>query len=745
MKPDIISQTIPEPRCHISSYVEGLLLILIILAASLPPALVVADRWLGIIHPHILSSIWCRSDFLCKSMVPSYFLIIIGCTILLPILFIFLRNKTGVVIEKDTPRETLTSTDMAQARIGLAYQVVSIGFMLFFAAQSFFNQELPGWGMLYAWLGLITGALLSHVPIKPAIRWWEISGAKWMAILLAHGGLIGLLIGIYGKPDLVWAAVAMALLTGANLWRFRRDVPGIFWVMSLALVVFSMDINSWMTSVVGDEFSFHETAYRMSDILDYQELGKIIFRADGAHTSHTYVSSLLQVISMKFLGSENFGWRLSNPYQCSLAVGLFYYFCSTFISKKQSLVTAFLFSISSYIMAFSKIGYNNLQALFALTFVLATAAWIIRSGSRLSYVVLAYGLAYCFYAYPAALYAIPLPLILLIMYRPPRDMPTIKNWLWMISICLLMISPLLTQSEYWASKLTGTTLNQPSIFGSLVSVVTHFGSNFLFAFYSFLYTFAESHFIAASYVDPLTAVFFLIGICVAVFQSRGQRFPLFILFVYVYFLLVIGTSHDRQYPPHTRMFMIIPIYALIGMWGLCWLRDQFLQHWSIPGSISRILQISLAMLLIGLNLYQAYPLSQQRYANNQSIEMLFVRISQNIERIEPRQPKNYMIIADENWGVTGFLMIQKAYPHLAWAEMHEIQLSEPELPATSIPLLSERNTVIILMPWMEPEWVRKLETQIRDLDKVPCEVTMFGGSRLTTMFLSPDMSWACIR
>ncbi|NLF52449.1 MAG: hypothetical protein GX577_15080, partial [Leptolinea sp.] len=368
----------------------------------------------------------------------------------MPFLVFILPNKTGIIIENDTPQETSTSTDTTQARIGLVYQVVSIGFMLFFALNGFFNKELPGWGMLYAWLGLITGALLSHVPIKPVSRWWEQSGTKWMAILLAHGGLIGLLIGIYGKPDLVWAAVAMALLTGANLWRFRRDVPEIFWVMSLALVVFSIDINSWMTSVVGDEFSFHETAYRMSDIMDYQELGKIIFRADGAHTSHTFISSLLQVISMKFLGSENFGWRFSNPYQCSLAVGLFYYFCSTFFSKKQSLVTAFLFSISSYIMAFSKIGYNNLQAMFALTFVLATAAWIIRSGSRLSYVVLAYGLAYCFYAYPAALYAIPLPLILLIMYRPPRDMPTIKNWIWMVLICILMISPLLIQPEYWA-------------------------------------------------------------------------------------------------------------------------------------------------------------------------------------------------------------------------------------------------------------------------------------------------------
>ena len=129
------------PRKSASRLVGGGLLFLTILMAATPPALVVADRWLGIIHPQVLNSVWCRSDFLCHSVFPSYFLIIFGCTLVLPFLVFILPNKTGIIIENDTPQETSTSTDTTQARIGLVYQVVSIGFMLFFAFNGFFNKD----------------------------------------------------------------------------------------------------------------------------------------------------------------------------------------------------------------------------------------------------------------------------------------------------------------------------------------------------------------------------------------------------------------------------------------------------------------------------------------------------------------------------------------------------------------------------------------------------------------------------
>ncbi len=743
IKPDNITEVSTPTKPPLSKTTGIFLLLLTLLTALIPTALVVADRWMGIIRTDIFDAIWCKSLYLCRSMIPSYFILITGFTVILPILVFFQRKTTQVVLEEEIPEDGYDRVNPEQARVGLIYRVVSLGFMLFFILLSFIREELPGWGLVYAWLGFMAGAVISYLPMESVKRWWEQSGEKWMAIALAHCGLVGLMVGIYGKPDLLWSTVVLAILVGANLWRFRREIPGIFWIMSLALVVFTIDINGWWTSVVGDEFTFHDIAWRMSDILNYRELNEILFRADGAHTSHTYISSLFQVLSMKFFGSENFGWRFSNPYQCSLAVGLFYYFCSTFISRRQSLVAAFLFSVSSYIMSFGKIGYNNLQALFGLTLLLAMAAWILRNGSRLSYIGLGCSLVYCFYAYPAALYAIPLPIILLVIYRPPRNRELIMNWVWMLLICILMIIPLMVQPVYWTSKLTGTTLNQPSILGSSASVIEHFGLNFFFAFYSFLYAFAESHFIAASYVDPLTGSFFLIGLCVLVFQAGRRRFHLFILFAYLFFLVVIGTTHDRTYPPHTRMFLLVPLYALIAAWGIFWVGAQITRLWKIPHRLSFISTIMLAVLFPALNLYQAFPLSNYRYADMQSIETLFIRLSQNLERAEPRRPKNYVIIADENWGITGFLMLQKAYPHLAWAEMHEILLAEPVIPDASKPLLSERDTIILLMPWMDPVWVNALDAPLRDMGKEPCEMTTYTGLRRTTMYHAPDLPQAC--
>ncbi len=186
----------------------------------------------------------------------------------------------------------------------------------------------------------------------------------WLAMLIAHVSLVGLMVGIYGKPDLLWSTVVLVILAAANLWRFRQRVPIIFWIISLAMVVFTIGINDWWTAAVGDEYIFHQQAWVMSDIMSYQDVGRLIFSAESASGQHTYFSSFIQVLFMKFLGSESFGWRFSNIYLCTLSVGLFYLFCKSFISKRVSLIAAFLFAVSSYIMAFSKIGYNNLAIAF---------------------------------------------------------------------------------------------------------------------------------------------------------------------------------------------------------------------------------------------------------------------------------------------------------------------------------------------------------------------------------------------
>ena len=62
--------------------------------------------------------------------------------------------------------------------------------------------------------------------------------------------------------------------------------------------------------------------------------------------------------------------------QCGLtatAVGLFYVFFRTFVAASTALIAVLLLAMSHYLISFGKIGYNNLQAFFAMALSLWAA------------------------------------------------------------------------------------------------------------------------------------------------------------------------------------------------------------------------------------------------------------------------------------------------------------------------------------------------------------------------------------
>ncbi len=715
----------------------------VLVLAILPPALVVGDRWLNIINPAMLYDIWCKNRVLCNSAVPSYFLIIVLCMILLPFVIYQLRNLSIAVDEHAIQPLETRRVGVNQAKAGTIYKIIAAIAFIFIAGNCLYTQTIPGWELVYVWLCLITGYLFDTFSIESLKENWRNKGAFWLAVLFFHFSLIGLLAGIYGKPDLLWSMVFMAILATINLWRFRRDVPPIFWIMNLAMIGFCLELNDWWTVAQGDEYVFHTQAWNMANLMSYQELGKYVFSSTGVGGRYPYFPSIIQTVFMKFLGTEGFGWRFSNVYLCTLSVGLFYYFCRTFLSKKISLITAFLFASSSCIMSFSKIGYDNLQALFAMTLVLAVTTWALRSGWQLAYVCLGTAIALCFYVYPAALFVVPLPFILLFLYGRPLKKDTIKKWALMVLVWVAFLFPLIIQPGYWVGKVAGTFFNQPKLLETSGSLFSHFAWNLFYSLFEFLYVFAESHFITSSYVDPLTGACLLVGLPVLVFQARKQRFPWFILFAFFYFVLTIGATHDRNSPPHTRMFMLLPIYVLIAGWGITWLWGVVINIFSDNHRSGVIAAAILAIALFGVNLYQAYPLSHVRFVHTEMIEALFIRLSEKVYAAEPGTNKTYAIIMDPSWGLDGFLMLQRVYPHLAWAQFRAVQITEPVLPEESKALLKERNTIVILKPWMQEEWVRQLDGQIRALDKEPCDVLTYNGTKRTTLYHAKDLPYAC--
>lgn len=724
-------------------WLERLFLAVIVVLAIVPPALIMADRWMHVLAPAILYDIWCTNQVLCSSPLPSYFLIIFACMILLTGLIFLQRKHVNVVNEEAHSPIVIAPVGSGQRRIGYGYIAFSLVGFAYIVGKSLITKSIPGWDLVYAWIGFVFGCLLISYSLEAFKADWKVNADFYLALLIGHLGIVGLMVGLYGKPDLLWSAIVLFVLAGVNLWRFRGRVPWIYWIALLALVGFCLEINGWQTAVVGDEYNFLLTAINMADRMNYRELGNYIFLSDNLGAKYPFFPSVIQAISMKFMGSENFGWRFSNVYLCALSVGFFYYFCRSFLAKKISLIAAFLFASSSYVMSFSKVGYDNLQALFALSLTLAMVAWTIRSQSKLAFASLGTALALCFYVYPAALYVVPLPLIFLFFYYSPFEKQRAVNWGIMFSVWLALIFPLMLQPGYWHGKVAGTLFNQPTLVQTASALINHFVSTLVYSLLSYLYIFNESHFITSSYVDPLTGAFFLIGLPVLVFQAKRQRFPLFILFTYFFFVFVVGTTHDRDFPPNTRMFLLIPIYALIAAWGISWAWEQIKSITTLSQRFSTIFISLFFILVFSLNLYQAYPLSHYRFANQSGFESLFLRVARQVSSIEKRSTKTFAVIVDEEWGVDGLLMLQKGYPELAYVKIEQIRIKMPPVPEEYAMMLRDRNTFVFFFAGMDQSWYKPLDEQMRKYSKEPCEITTSIGARRFTLYHDPDYLQAC--
>jgi len=299
---------------------------------------------------------------------------------------------------------------------------------------------------------------------------------------------------------------------------------------------------------------------------------------------------------------------------------------------------------------------------------------------------------------------------------------------------------LFMQPVYWSTKVDGTLFNRPDLTQSFGAIFQHFAQNIFYALFSFLYI-AESHYIAVSDVDPLTAVFVMIGLFVLLYQIRHQRFAVFTALMFGIFLFSVGASHDRDAPPNTRMFLMLPWFALFGMWGMLWLEENIKKISQIDSKI--ILIPVLLVAIAGINLYQAYKISYTRYASIQSAETLFVGITQDIQRAEPNRPKNFAVIIGDVWGTAGLVEFQNVYPHLAWFHIYEIKITEPALPDAETTLFSDRDTLIMVSPYLSQEWQDALDAPLQALGKARCDVVTPDGQKRFVLYYAPDMPQAC--
>ncbi len=453
---------------------------------------------------------------------------------------------------------------------------------------------------------------------------------------------------------------------------------------------------------------------------------------------------MIQAVQLRLLGNTLFGWRFPDALLVALALPLMYAFWSTLVSRRLALLATMFLATSQYLMAFAKIGYNNLQAYFILALALATAARAIRVRRVPASVLLGLVLGGCFYVFPGALYVLPVVALLLVLYDAPIRRDAWGRWLATGAGILVLAWPLALQPDYWQSKVAGTWMVSPELAAGGPTTVHHMGLNLAYALFSYVYEVDESHFVPVSHVDPVTAVFLLLGLGgVLVAALRRDRFALFTLASGLVLLFLAGASHDKAAPPNTRMFLLLPWCALLAGVGLAWALDTLAAAWPAAGHPGRRRQVlaglpvAVLAVLVVVNYVQAYPLSRHRLAARyQPVESLLVRLTRAAEDAraasDPAPTWLFLRPADklDTYGGRRLLdLYQLPYARIIALDPRDAA-AKPEVGA----LLADRSVLALVSPELAEQFDLDYGEALRNGNRASCQVTNDADQNLATLW-----------
>ncbi|MCX7607966.1 MAG: glycosyltransferase family 39 protein [Anaerolineales bacterium] len=433
----------------------------------------------------------------------------------------------------------------------------------------------PLWPWFAGGIALL-GALLWQIRY---LSYYNLMILEWLLAPLFFG--VGLLLwDIYRKIDL-------SPKIG------RRDVVWMLGLFTLSLLIGVYRLQGLPDMLIGDEGSFWLAARDIAQ-------GKFqppIF-GSGVYT-FPVLSSIGQSLVLKLFGIDLWGWRFSSVLAGALTVFPLYLLARDAFDRKMAITSSLVLATSPYFLAFSRLGYNNIQALFITTL---TLYWLYIGAKRTSalYLFLAGCAAgFGFYTYFAARMALVIGLLFLGSLWLTRTL-SFRHVVW--SSFLLLFGFIFVTTPY----LLYVRLNDPAgmafkVFESVffntfngrlffseeelteIAPLFTISGNELF-YHPRLYLILivrgilrtwlvfqkpwliSEHFIAAPLAGSIGIIFYLLGFG-ALFS--GLRQPRRLLLLLWYLVIFFGLSALNTVPPrHTHMVNIIPLLALLIAIGL---------------------------------------------------------------------------------------------------------------------------------------------------------------------------------
>jgi len=732
-------------RVNSSRWWVKALFVITVFVSVIPVYFVVQDRWFEkLISITAIDELWWSIIPLRTLGYPRYFLIIFLITVATALIVFFWRHKPLLVFSNlslGKPVSSGNQVDQQQSRIGRYLLISALVIADISAGYVFIKGHIPGWELLLALMLYIVGRILMEYPIEGFKQYLQKRGRFILDASIFIIALCSVLYTLFGesKPNLVFYLLFIA--ASINFLRHKKEIPTIFWASVASLVALTWRIDGWEYVVIGDEYNFYN---EIRNILENRTTWQLInntFNGNFVYGTHPYFSSYIQNFFMKLFGNHNFGWRFSNPFLVAASLFFFYYFFKTFIPHRTALITVVLLGASHYLLSFSKIGYNNLQALFALGLVLATFVWALKAMNFTAFSLLGLSIGICFYIYPAALYIIPLPFLGLLIFLPPTNKDALKRWGWTIISLALLVYPLIAQPKYWATKVAGTFL-YTDVSNSVGTLIKNISLNMLYTSLSFLYIPEQTHYVSTGYMDPLSSIFIVMGFAVLAKLAFGRnKSALFLALSFLWMFFIVGATHGRNFPTATRMFLLLPWFALFTAFGLEWCAER--SAYLFNANRRSILILATGLIVI-VNLYHAYVIDIKNMAQYHTLAPMFVKTVREINANSQVPPKSYAFVAPPGWDISGMTMIQRVYlvPDSP-RQLINLPVDGSQLPESAAELVSQRDVVTIVKADMDATIMSQVDAQLSSWGKSMCEIRNGKGTLQFQLWHSGDLAWLC--
>lgn len=724
---------------------SGLLLAATVLLAAVGPALVVHDRWLERRTSVLFLTDYADRFPLLRSInLPAYALLIGPAFLILLALGLPRASETLKIWRRRSAfarRPRRASATRTERAVGTAIAALGAGGAGLLFLRQAVTRHIPGPELAVALGAFAVGMLLREVSTSALRRAWRRSRGAILSILAAHAAVILALASCYSFHRYQVPLAGLALLAVANLaLRVRRTGPVPLLVLAF-VCLYTWRINAWWFALVGDEYRNWDLATLILNQNDRAYVASHLFQLEGGLEGlDPYFCSLIQATTMRVLGVNSFGWRFSSLYLAAVALAFFHRFFRTFLTRRAALATTVCLGASHYIIGFGKIGYDKFQAYFAMALLLAAAGWAVRTRRTLAFVGLGFAAGLCFWVYPAALYILPLPAFLLVLYAPPLDRKILARWALAAATAVLSIFPLPFQPTYFEGKRPGTIWNNPALAHSPARLTDHFVSNLAYTTLSPILLGSEDHFVTSSYLDPLTGLLFSIGLASLVWLVRRDRFVAFLVVSLAFLTLLAGTTHDREYPPTTRMFLFLPLLVLFASAGL-WRLLALARCAGLSAPTGRVVYATLAAVVV-LNVTQAHVVSKRRSSGYQLFEPLMLRIAEKIAALAPDQRPSLVLVSDEEPRSDIPLVLNVYGLSEEAARYSVISAKELRIEPADLARISAPGVAVIASPLISPDFQKSIERQIAATGKTPCAVRTSTGQerfKLWTSSPAPDL------